>query len=351
MMNMDSTKKMYILGIETSCDETSVAIVSNKREILVNKIWSQLQEHEHYGGVVPEISARAHLQRLDGLIHQAFSETGLTIQDMSGIAATAGPGLIGGVIVGTMTAKGLASASSKPFLAVNHLAGHALTARLTNGIEFPYLLLLVSGGHCQLLIATSHKDFQLLGTTIDDAVGEAFDKTAKLLGFPYPGGPTIETRAATGNPLRFPLPHPMVNHKDTCNMSFSGLKTAVRRLIESESPLEKQTISDICASFQHTVGSILKNRTQQAMRLIREQNLDISQLVMAGGVAANSHIRHVMEELSRQNDYTFIVPPVKLCTDNAAMIAWAGMEMLQSNEQSSLDFAPRPRWPLMELGA
>jgi N6-L-threonylcarbamoyladenine synthase len=337
---------MRVLGIETSCDETAVAIVEAAAEdrpvgrILANVVYSQLTEHRRFGGVVPEIAARAHLERLDGLVADALAEAKLGLADLDGIAATGGPGLIGGVMVGVMTAKAMAYAHDKPFLAVNHLEGHALSVRLTEEVTFPYLLLLVSGGHCQLLTVRGPGDFTRLGTTIDDAVGECFDKTAKLLNLGFPGGPAVEKAAHGGDPQRFQLPRPMWR-KPGCDFSFSGLKTAVRQTVEKLPPGDAKAISDLCASFQRTVGDVLGDRCANALALA-----PATTLVVAGGVAANLYLRGRLETLAAQHGARLVAPPVKLCTDNGAMIAWAGLERLRLGQTDPLDFRPRPRWPL-----
>jgi len=333
---------MRVMGIETSCDETAVAIVEAPAgnqpvgNILANVVYSQLTEHRRFGGVVPEIAARAHLERLDGLVAEALAEAKLDLADLDGIAATGGPGLIGGVLVGVMTAKALAFAHDKPFLAVNHLEGHALSVRLTEEVTFPYLLLLVSGGHCQLLTVRGPGDFVRLGTTIDDAVGECFDKTAKLLGLGFPGGPAVERAAQGGDPQRFPLPRPMWK-KPGCDFSFSGLKTAVRQAVEKLPKGDSRAIADLCASFQRTVGDVLADRCANALAMAPSDTL-----VVAGGVAANVYLRRRLEALGPR----LVAPPIKLCTDNGAMIAWAGLERLRLGHTDSLDFRPRPRWPL-----
>ena len=336
---------MRVLGIETSCDETAVAIVGSAAPgpvgtILANVVYSQQTEHRRFGGVVPEIAARAHLERIDGLVEQALAEAGLDLDDLDAIAATAGPGLIGGVMVGVMAAKGLAFARGKPFLAINHLEGHALTVRLTEPVEFPYLLLLVSGGHCQLLTVRGPGDFTRLGTTIDDAVGECFDKTAKLLGLGFPGGPAVERLAADGDPQRVALPRPMWR-KPGCDFSFSGLKTAVRQRVEALAPGDAQGRADVCASFQRTVGDVLADRCANALALAPSPTL-----VVAGGVAANLYLRGRLEEVAARHGARLVAPPVRLCTDNGAMIAWAGVERLRLGLADGLDFRPRPRWPL-----
>jgi N6-L-threonylcarbamoyladenine synthase len=337
---------MRVLGIETSCDETAVAIVEAAAKegpggrILANVVYSQLGEHRRFGGVVPEIAARAHLERLDGLVTEALAEAGLGLADLDGIAATGGPGLIGGVMVGVMTAKALAFAHDKPFLAVNHLEGHALSVRLTENVAFPYLLLLVSGGHCQLLTVRGPGDFTRLGTTIDDAVGECFDKTAKLLGLGFPGGPAVERAAAQGDPQSFALPRPMWR-KPGCDFSFSGLKTAVRQTVDKLPAGDGKSIADLCASFQRTVGDVLADRCANALKMAPSPIL-----VVAGGVAANLYLRSRLEAVAAVHGARLVAPPVRLCTDNGAMIAWAGIELLRLGKVDGLDFRPRPRWPL-----
>ena len=337
---------MRVLGIETSCDETAVAVVEGEAgtgpvgRILSNTVYSQLTEHRRFGGVVPEIAARAHLERIDGLVAQALDEAGVGLADLDAIAATGGPGLIGGVMVGVMTAKALAFAHDKPFIAVNHLEGHALSVRLTEPVSFPYLLLLVSGGHCQLLTVRGPGDFTRLGTTIDDAAGECFDKTAKLLGLGFPGGPAVERAAEGGDPRRFALPRPMWR-KPGCDFSFSGLKTAVRQTVEKLPADDPRAVADLCASFQRTVGDVFADRCANALALAPS-----STLVVAGGVAANVYLRGRLEEVALAHGATLVAPPVRLCTDNGAMIAWAGVERLRLGQVDALDFRPRPRWPL-----
>ncbi|WP_086464251.1 tRNA (adenosine(37)-N6)-threonylcarbamoyltransferase complex transferase subunit TsaD [Oceanibaculum nanhaiense] len=337
---------MIVLGIETSCDETAAAIVTADRRILSNVVLSQLEEHRPYGGVVPEIAARAHLDHIDRLVGQAMDEAGMGFADLSGVAATGGPGLIGGVIVGVMTAKAIAAVHGLPFLAVNHLEGHALTARLTDNVAFPYLLLLVSGGHCQLLVVEGVGRYALLGSTIDDAVGEAFDKTAKMLGLPYPGGPSLEKAATAGDPARYTLPRPMLG-RPGCDFSFSGLKTAVRHIAEAmPRPLPERAQADLAASFQAAAAESLVNRCRNAMTMLGQSHPEVRRLVVAGGVASNQTIRTALTGLCGDFGYGFTAPPPRLCTDNAAMIAWAGIERLRLGLTDGLDFAPRPRWPL-----
>lgn len=341
---------MIVLGIETSCDETAAAVIDDTRTIRSNVIYSQLEEHRAYGGVVPEIAARAHLDVLDRVVAQALDDAGLTLDDIDGIAATGGPGLIGGVIVGVMTAKAMAAARGLPFVAVNHLEGHALTARLTDDVAFPYLLLLVSGGHCQLLGVDGPGRYQPLGATVDDAVGEAFDKTAKMLGLGFPGGPAVEAAARRGDPKRFAFPRPMKG-RPGCDFSFSGLKTAVRQALLKlpEGPVSDQDRADLAASFQAAVADVIADRCAQAIEMFRDSHPDARTLVVAGGVAANGVLRDTLGELCDRSGFRFVAPPQKLCTDNGAMIAWAGLERLRLGDSDDFDFAPRPRWPLAEL--
>ncbi len=346
-------QRPLVLGIETSCDETAAAIVSADRKVIAHRVLSQIDEHAEFGGVVPEIAARQHISHLDHLLRELMNEAGLTFRDLDAVAATTGPGLVGGLMVGVMTAKAVAKASGKPFVAVNHLEGHALTVRLTDNVAFPYLLLLVSGGHCQILMVEGPGRYSRLGATIDDAAGEAFDKTAKLLGLGYPGGPAVEAAAREGNPKRFRLPKPMVG-KPHCNFSFSGLKTAVRRLAEEcvarEGVLLKSDRADICAAFQATIADCLVDRLKRAITLFRGQvGGGEHALVAAGGVAANAYLREKLEVLARKHDLTFVAPPLSLCTDNGAMIAWAGLERFMSADFSDdMDVSVRPRWPLDE---
>jgi N6-L-threonylcarbamoyladenine synthase len=341
---------MKVLGIETSCDETAAAIVSAEREIHANLVLSQLDEHRPYGGVVPEIAARSHLDHIDGLVARALETAGLGFGDLDGVAATAGPGLIGGVFVGVMTAKAIAAARKLPFLAINHLEGHALTVRLTHGIDFPYLLLLVSGGHCQLLAVEGVGRYRRLGGTIDDAVGEAFDKGAKFLGLGYPGGPALERAARDGDPARFHLPRPMVGRAN-CDFSFSGLKTALRHTVAGLGPgaPDDRDRADLAAAFQAAVGDVLVDRSARALAIFQERYRRSGPLVVAGGVAANLYLRGRLADLAAAQSAELVAPPVHLCTDNGAMIAWAGLERLGLGLVDPLDFAPRPRWPLEDL--
>ncbi|MCR4267226.1 tRNA (adenosine(37)-N6)-threonylcarbamoyltransferase complex transferase subunit TsaD [Nitratireductor sp. ZSWI3] len=346
-----------VLGIETSCDETAAAVVGDDGgapAILSNVVLSQIAEHSAFGGVVPEIAARAHVEALDGVIEAALAEAGCTLSDIDAIAATAGPGLIGGLIVGLTTAKAVAAAAGKPLVPVNHLEGHALTARLTDGLEFPYLLLLVSGGHTQIVHVEGIGRYARWASTIDDALGEAFDKTAKLLGLPYPGGPSVERAAASGNARRFAFPRPLKGEARP-DFSFSGLKTAVRRAATELAPLSEADIADICASFQAAVTETLADRVRKSLERFRKEHaaLDEPALVVAGGVAANQAIRTALEALCGEEGFRLVAPPLKLCGDNAAMIAWAGMERLAAGlaGDDALSFAPRPRWPLDEASA
>lgn len=338
---------MLILGIETSCDETAAAVISGDKHILSNIVWSQT-EHEAYGGVVPEIAARAHLEYITPVITRALREAGVSLSEIDAVAATAGPGLIGGVIVGIMTAKAIASVRKKPFIAVNHLEGHALTVRLTDDVNFPYLLLLVSGGHCQFLIVSGVGKYQKLGSTQDDALGEVFDKTAKMLGLGYPGGAVVEALAKKGNELAYNFPIPL-RGRTGCDFSFSGLKTAVRLQIEKLGTLNEQHKADICASFQYTATQSVLERTRTAVSMFRELHPEGRHFVLAGGVAANQYIRSRLVNVLEQHGLTLVAPPVKLCTDNAAMIAWAGIERFRLGLTDGLDFEPRARWPLASL--
>ncbi|WP_209017637.1 tRNA (adenosine(37)-N6)-threonylcarbamoyltransferase complex transferase subunit TsaD [Roseibium aggregatum] len=344
---------MTVLGIETSCDETAASVVRGPfdRAILSNVIRSQIDEHTEFGGVVPEIAARAHIEILDRIVAQAMREAGCGWNEIDAVAATAGPGLIGGVIVGFMTAKAIAMAANKPIVGVNHLEGHALTARLTDDLEFPFLLLLVSGGHSQFLLVKGVGDYERLGTTIDDAVGEAFDKTAKLLGLPYPGGPHVEKMAARGDVERFRLPRPLLD-RPGLDMSFAGLKTALRTQAKKLEPIDEQTVADLCAGFQRSVADVLATRTKSALEMFRQRYPGTAPvIVVAGGVAANKEIRASLLTAADDAGAQFVAPPLKLCTDNAAMIAWAGIERLQAGPVNDMSLSPRPRWPLDEANA
>lgn len=339
---------MLVLGIETSCDETSAAVVRGDRAILSNVILSQTKEHLPYGGVVPEIAARAHIDHLEPVIKEAMSRAQVVPDAIDAVAVTGGPGLIGGVIVGVMMGKALASVWNRPFIAVNHLEGHALSGRLSDDVQFPFLLLLVSGGHCMMLVAEGVGRYRLLGKTMDDALGEAFDKTAKMLGLPYPGGPQVERLAKAGNPKRFTFTKPLAG-RDTLDFSFSGLKTAVRLAKEEAENSKDGTATlkeDICASFQKTVTEILKDRLGTAIQLFKRDYPNGKQVVIAGGVAANNHIRSELTAIAQAHELSFIAPPMQLCTDNAAMIAWAGIERAKLGQFDSLEFEPRARWPI-----
>src|SRR5579872_3099629 len=348
---------MIVLGIETTCDETAAAVVEYtaagqgpiqgrvQGRILSNVVLSQIGEHAAFGGVVPEIAARAHVEVLDTIVTTAMKEAQVPFAALDGIAAAAGPGLIGGVIVGLTMAKAIALVHGKPLIAVNHLEAHALTARLTDGAAFPYCLFLASGGHTQILGVRGVGDYLRIGSTVDDAIGEAFDKTAKLLGLGYPGGPLVEKEAAHGDAARFALPRPMAGRHDA-NFSFSGLKTALRLEAEKIAPLTNQDVSDLCASFQQAVVDVVMDRLRTGLRMFRERVGTPSALVCAGGVAANQAIRKVLHRVAFEAGTTLVAPPPALCTDNGAMIAWAGAERLALGLTDPLDFAPRPRWPL-----
>lgn len=347
---------MLVLGIETSCDETACAVVQDTgdpaRRIVSHSLFSQLREHAPYGGVVPEIASRAHIEHLDGLVAESLKAAGLELTDLDAIAATAGPGLIGGVMVGLMTAKTLAWAADKPLIAVNHLEGHALSVRLSDDVPFPYLLLLVSGGHCQFLSVEGVGQYRRLGTTIDDAAGEAFDKTAKLLGLGYPGGPAIERLARQGDATRFDLPRPLWR-KPGCDFSFSGLKTAVRLALEScgAHPSE-QDKADLAASFQATVMAVILDRARHAIAMFDESHTARGKhFVVAGGVAANATLREGLVALAEEYGMVFTAPPLSLCTDNAAMIAWAGLERFRLGMIDTLEAPARARWPLDSTAA
>lgn len=343
-----------ILGIETTCDETSAAVVEcaadGTRTILSNRIRSQIEEHRPYGGVVPEIAARAHVEVLDSMIRDAMAEAKTSFDALDGIAAAAGPGLIGGVLVGLTTAKAIALAAGKPLIAINHLEAHALTPRLTDDVQFPYLLLLASGGHTQLVAVREVGNYVRLGTTIDDAIGEAFDKVAKMLGLGFPGGPAVEIAARDGDPERFQLPRPL-HGKPEPDFSLSGLKTAVRLAAEAIQPLNERDVADLCASFQAAVVDCVIDRTRLGIRAFRREIGPPSALVVAGGVGANRAIRQALQRSATEAGLRLVVPPPKLCTDNAAMIAWAGIERLTRGMTDDFETAARPRWPLDEARA
>jgi N6-L-threonylcarbamoyladenine synthase len=354
-MTIASERAVTVLGIETSCDETAAAIVrrnaNGSGEILSDIVLSQLEDHAAFGGVVPEIAARAHVAALDGVIRAAMQKAGTTWRDLDAVAVTVGPGLIGGLLVGAMTARALSAAKKIPLLPLNHLEGHALTARLTDGLAFPYLLLLASGGHTQLLAVEGVGRYRRLGTTIDDALGEAFDKTAKLLGLPYPGGPNVERAAKAGDPKRFPLPRPM-RDAPGCDFSFSGLKTALRIAAEAYAPLSEKDVADFAASFQAAAVDVLENRTRAALDTFLDAiEVSPTALVVAGGVAANEAVRSRLTALCEDAQVRFVAPPPKLCTDNGAMIAWAGCERLAAGLLPDPDLPARARWPLDEIAA
>jgi tRNA N6-adenosine threonylcarbamoyltransferase len=345
---------MIVLGIETTCDETAAAVVEHFDDgggrILSNVVLSQINEHAAFGGVVPEIAARAHVEALDAVIAKAMAEAGRTYDTIDGVAAAAGPGLIGGVIVGLTTAKAIALVKKKPLVAVNHLEAHALTARLTDRTAFPYCLFLASGGHTQIVAVRGVGNYVRLGTTQDDAIGEAFDKTAKLLGLGYPGGPLLEKEAARGNATRFALPRPMHGRKDA-DFSLSGLKTALRLEAEKVAPLTDQDVADLCAGFQQAIVDVVFDRLRAGLVLFRARFGTPSAVVAAGGVAANQAIRKVLNRLAFEVGASLVLPPPELCTDNGAMIAWAGCERLALGLTDTLDVAPRARWPLDEIAA
>ncbi|KQT61867.1 tRNA threonylcarbamoyl adenosine modification protein TsaD [Aureimonas sp. Leaf460] len=340
-----------MLGIETSCDETAASVVGRGPDgrpvILSNVVLSQVEEHAAFGGVVPEIAARAHVEALDGIVRAALGDAGTGLGALSAVAATVGPGLVGGLIVGAMTGKAIAAARGLPFLAVNHLEGHALTPRLTDAVAYPYLMLLVSGGHTQILLVRGLGAYERWGTTIDDALGEAFDKTAKLLGLGQPGGPAVERQAETGDPRRFPLPRPMKGEA-RLDFSFSGLKTAVRLAAEAAAPLSETDLADLCASFQAAAAESLADRVTRALRRFRAEFADLSEpvLAVAGGVAANRRIRAELDAACAKAGMRLVAPPLKLCTDNAAMIAYAGLERFEAGLLDTLAAPVRPRWPL-----
>lgn len=352
-------QSVTILGIESSCDDTAAAVVRGVPgvgggEILSNVVAGQVDLHAAFGGVVPEIAARAHAERVDICVEQALAEAGLTLADVDAIAVTSGPGLIGGVMSGVMGAKGLAAGSGKPLIGINHLAGHALTPRLTDGLDFPYLMLLVSGGHCQFIAVAGPDSFHRMGGTIDDAPGEAFDKTAKLLALGYPGGPEVEREALSGDASRFKFPRPLLD-RPGCDMSFSGLKTALRRerdrIVAGKGGLNVQDRADLCAGFQLAVADVLAEKSRRACLAFHDRfSTPTPTIAVSGGVAANSLIREKLAGVAATQDFDFLAPPLVLCTDNAAMIAWAGLEQM-----ALPDFDPhaqiiaRPRWPLDKL--
>ncbi|MAI58311.1 MAG: tRNA (adenosine(37)-N6)-threonylcarbamoyltransferase complex transferase subunit TsaD [Rhodobacteraceae bacterium] len=343
----------FFLGLESSCDETAAAIVSTSvgenAQIISSIVFDQTMLHKNFGGIVPEIAARAHAERMDICVSQALQEAAISLNDIKAIAVTAGPGLIGGVLSGVMCAKGLALGSGKPLIGVNHLAGHALTPRLTDRVKYPYLMLLISGGHCQFLLVRSAISFDRLGGTIDDAPGEAFDKTARLLGLPQPGGPFVEKEGALGNPNRFHFPRPLLD-RTGCDLSFSGLKTALLRkrneLVDEQGGLYEKDRADFCASFEAAVCDVLVEKSRRALAKYLELRPNTPVFCVAGGVAANQRIRTKLEHAANQFGVHFFAPPLSLCTDNAAMIAYAGSELYALGERDDLDLIAKPRWPL-----
>jgi N6-L-threonylcarbamoyladenine synthase len=346
-------RTLTILGLESSCDDTAAAVVrqtlGERAEILSSVVYGQTELHKDFGGVVPEIAARAHAEKLDICARDALAESTLTLADLDAVAVTAGPGLIGGVLSGVMCAKGICAATGLPLVGVNHLAGHALTPRLTDGMVFPYLMLLVSGGHCQFLVVRGPDDFTRLGGTIDDAPGEAFDKSARLLGLAQPGGPAIEIEARKGDPKRFKFPRPLLDRPD-CNLSFSGLKTALLRqrdqIITDKGGLTQADRADVCAGFQQAVVDVLAAKTRRALAIYLTENPPVAGFAVAGGVAANASIRAVLETVCSENGAMFTAPPLALCTDNGAMIAYAGLELFRAGKRDGMDLTARPRWPL-----
>jgi N6-L-threonylcarbamoyladenine synthase len=346
--------KMLVLGIETTCDETAAAVIERADDgsgrILSNVVHSQIKDHAPYGGVVPEIAARAHVDLLDGIVAAAMTEAGVGYAELGGVAAAAGPGLIGGVIVGLTTAKAIALVHDTPLVAVNHLEAHALTPRLVTTLDFPYCLFLASGGHTQIVAVLGVGNYVRLGTTVDDAIGEAFDKVAKLLGLPYPGGPQVERAAANGDAARFAFPRPMLGRSEA-NFSLSGLKTAVRQEAERHRPLSEQVVNDLCAGFQTAVLESTADRLRTGLALFNEKFGAPTALVAAGGVAANRAIRASLEDVATRSGTGLMLPPPELCTDNGAMIAWAGAERLALGLSDTADASPRPRWPLDQMSA
>jgi len=347
------SETLTFLGLESSCDDTAAAIVRMRRgraEVLASVVAGQTELHAPFGGVVPELAARAHAEKLDLCVEDALAQAGLTLADLDGVAVTAGPGLIGGVLSGVMCAKGIAAGTGLPLVGVNHLAGHALTPRLTDGLAFPYLMLLVSGGHCQFLIVRGPESFSRIGGTIDDAPGEAFDKTAKLLGLSQPGGPAVEVEAARGDARRFAFPRPLLD-RPGCELSFSGLKTALLRARDAVmvmGRLHAQDRADLCAGFQAAVADVLAEKSRRALAAYLAENPATPAFAVAGGVAANQTIRAALETVSARAGAAFVAPPLALCTDNAAMIAWAGIERFRGGGRDGLALSARPRWPLDE---
>jgi len=346
-------RTLTILGLESSCDDTAAAVVrqtsGGAAEILSSVVFGQTELHSAFGGVVPELAARAHAEKLDHCVRDALNAANLKLSNLDAIAVTAGPGLIGGVMSGVMCAKGLSAATGLPLIGVNHLAGHALTPRLTDAVAYPYLMLLVSGGHCQYLIVRGYDDFTRLGGTIDDAPGEAFDKTARLLGLAQPGGPSVEAEAIKGDVTRFRFPRPLLD-RPGCDLSFSGLKTALLRtrdrVVGEKGGLTRQDRADLCVGFQQAVVDVLAEKTRRALRLYLADNPKVPVMAVAGGVAANTEIRAELETVCNEMGVQFTAPPLRLCTDNAAMIAYVGIERFQAREFDGLDLTARPRWPL-----
>lgn len=346
-------RTLTILGLESSCDDTAAAVVRQagdaRAEILSSVVFGQTGLHSAYGGVVPELAARAHAEKLDVCVRDALAQAAVCLNDLDAIAVTAGPGLIGGVLSGVMCAKGLSAATGLPLIGVNHLAGHALTPRLTGAAPYPYLMLLVSGGHCQFLIVRGAQDFIRLGGTIDDAPGEAFDKTARLLGLPQPGGPAVEAEAQGGDAARFRFPRPLLD-RPGCDLSFSGLKTALLRtrdrIVSDQGGLYRRDRADLCAGFQQAVADVLAEKSRRALRLYLAESPAVPMLAVAGGVAANRAIARALETVCAELGVAFTAPPLALCTDNAAMIAYAGIELYRAGRRDGPDLAARPRWPL-----
>jgi len=340
------TKKLTFLGIETSCDETAASVVQENADgtgkILSNVVSSQIEEHKEFGGIVPELAARAHVEKIEFIVEKSIRESNLKLEDLDGIAATAGPGLIVCLTVGLNVGKAIAGSLKKPFIAVNHLEGHALSAKINKKIKFPYLLLLISGGHSQFLEVNGVNNYKRLGTTIDDALGETFDKTAKLLGIDFPGGPIIEKWAKKGDPDYFKLPKPIFK-RGGCNLSFAGLKTAILKICQNINSQEEKY--NLAASFQKTINEILYQKTELAMKNFTTKNKD-KNFVIAGGVASNLAIRENLINLSKKKKFIPIFPPTNLCSDNAAMIAWAGIERYKINLTNNLKFPAKARWPL-----
>jgi N6-L-threonylcarbamoyladenine synthase len=345
-----------LLGLESSCDDTAAAVVRGvpgDAQVLSSVVMGQSSLHANFGGVVPEIAARAHAERLDVVVRQALADAGVGLSGLDAVAVTAGPGLIGGVMSGVMCAKGIAAGAGLPLVGVNHLAGHALTPRLTDGIGFPFLMLLVSGGHCQFLLVRGPEDFTRLGGTIDDAPGEAFDKTARLLALPQPGGPSVEAQALKGDPARFRFPRPLLD-REGCDMSFSGLKTALLRTrdeVMQGNRLTAQDRADLCAGFQRAVVDVLAEKTRRAVTVYLADAPANPVIAVAGGVAANRAIRAGLETVAADNGVRFTAPPLSLCTDNGAMIAYAGLERFAGGARDGMDLSARPRWPLDQTNA